>query len=200
MNNKYKINNNKNKKIIIDKIKYKYEEIEENNKKLEEYNKIIEDNKKLLENKDKIIEDKQKEIEDNKKLLKEYKDKINNYILNIKDNNNKIKIIYHNKKNEKEISIFGDNFVKNNKDKCKIFYNNKEYDLITKFNVENINQLEIELNGILNINNMSHMFYNCSNLIYVPNIGLINTKNVTDMSDMFSDCNALKNIPNKFKN
>jgi len=36
MNNIYKINNNKNEKIIINKIKYKYDEIEENNKKLEE--------------------------------------------------------------------------------------------------------------------------------------------------------------------
>ena len=64
-----------------------------------------------------------------------------NNIVNIKDNNNKIKIIYHNKKNEKEIRIFGDKFVENNKDKCKIIYNNKEYDLTTEFNVENINQL-----------------------------------------------------------
>jgi len=64
-----------------------------------------------------------------------------NNIVNIKDNNNKIKIIYHNKYNEKEIRIFEDNFVKNNKDKCKIIYNNKEYDLTTEFNVENINQL-----------------------------------------------------------
>ena len=73
-----------------------------------------------------------------------------NYILNIKDNN-KIKIIYHNKDKEKEIKIFGDKFVENNKDKCKIFYNNKEYDLTAKFNVENINQLEIELYGIFNL-------------------------------------------------
>ena len=64
------------------------------------------------------------------------------------EDNNKIKIIYKNNNNEKEIKIFGEIFVDNNKDKCKIIHNNKEYDLNSKFNVENINQLEIELNGI----------------------------------------------------
>ena len=118
-----------------------------------------------------------------------------NYILNIKDNN-KIKIKYHNKDKEKEIKIFGDNFVKNNKDKCKIFYNNKEYDLTTKFNVENINQLEIELYGILKINNMSYMFAYCPNLISIPNIDLINNKNVTDMRCMFFGCSSLTSLPN----
>ena len=118
-----------------------------------------------------------------------------NYILNIKDNN-KIKIKYHNKDKEKEIKIFGDNFVKNNKDKCKIFYNNKEYDLTTKFNVENINQLEIELYGILKINNMSCMFHGCSSLTSLPNISNWDTKNVTNMSLMFCHCSKLSVKPN----
>ena len=118
-----------------------------------------------------------------------------NYILNIKDNN-KIKIIYHNKDKEKEIKIFGDNFVKNNKNKCKIFYNNKEYDLTTKFNVESIYQLEIELYGILKINNMSCMFSGCSSLTSLPNISNWDTKNVTNMSKMFDGCLKLSAKPN----
>ena len=72
----------------------------------------------------------------------------------VKKNKNSIRIIYDNDKDEKEIKIFGVDFVNNNKDKCKILYNNKEYGLTDKFNVENKNQLEIQLNGILNITNM----------------------------------------------
>ena len=90
------------------------------------------------------------------------------------------------------------NFIKNNKNKFKIFYNNKEYDLITKFNIENMKELEIELNGILNITNMSNMFYKCYNLISLPDIHLINTKDVTNMSCMFYYCSSLTSLPNIF--
>ena len=42
--------------------------------------------------------------------------------------------------------MFGDKFEYNNKNNCKILFNNKISDLTIKFNVENIEQLEIELN------------------------------------------------------
>ena len=80
---------------------------------------------------------------------------INDKEILIKENENKIKIIYTNNKKKNEINIFGEEFVKNNINKCKIIYNNEKYDLQTKFNSQNINQLEIELLGILNISDMS---------------------------------------------
>ena len=36
-------------------------------------------------------------------------------------------IIRYKINNEKEITIFNDNFIKNNRDKCKIIYEEKEY-------------------------------------------------------------------------
>ena len=83
-------------------------------------------------------------------------------------------------------------FVDNNKDKCKIFYKDKEYDLTTEFNAENIKQIEIQLNGILNITNMEEMFYKCSDLISLPDMHLINIKNVTTIEDIFG--NAISDL------
>ena len=94
-------------------------------------------------------------------MLSEKDNYIDKYITNIRDNNNKIRLIYNNKDNRKEIKIFDNIFVENNEDKCKIFYNNEIYDLTSTFNIENINQLEIQLNGILNITNMERILYNC---------------------------------------
>ena len=102
----------------------------------------------------------------------------NEIYLEEKDKNiNEINIIYQNYNSEKEIRIFGDKFLINNQDKCKIFYKNKEYALSTKFKVENINQLEIILKGMLNINNMENIFDRCANLISLPDIHLINCFN-----------------------
>ena len=76
----------------------------------------------------------------------------------------------------------------NNKYKCKIIYNYQEYELNSKFNVDNIKQLEIELNGILNITNMNRMFFNCSSLTSLPDISNWDIKKVTNMSSIFSHC------------
>ncbi len=140
-------------------------------------------------------------MEEKEKIIEEYKDQINheNYEMvqlfeQIKKDKNSIKIKYHNDKNVKAIQIFGVNFVNNIKDKCKIKYNNKEYNLTNKFYVENKNQLEKELNGILNITSMYLMFYYCSNLISLPDIYLINTRNVTNMICMFYKCSSLSSL------
>ena len=127
-------------------------------------------------------------------MLNEKDNKIDKYITNIRDNNNKIRLIYNNIHNRKEIKIFDNIFIENNKDKCKIFYNDEIYDLTNKFNAENIEQLEIQLNGIFNITNMNKIFYGCTNLISLPDIPLINTKNVSDISYMFKDCSSLTSL------
>ena len=118
-----------------------------------------------IKNKNQVIEEKNKLIEDKDKLIKKLHNELDQYRINLRDNNpNSIRIKYKKELYGNQIQIFGDEFVSNNKDKCKIFYNSKEYDLTSKFNVENINHLgilEIQLNGILNITNMSYMFSKC---------------------------------------
>ena len=61
------------------------------------------------------------------------------------------------------------------------------------------NKIEIRLKGIINITNMSYMFYKCSSLSSLPDISKWNTNSVTDMKDMFSNCSKSLNIPSKFQ-
>ena len=112
-----------------------------------------------------------------------------------KNKKNTILIIYKNDNNEKEIRLFGEKFILNNEDNCRILYKNKEYELSSKFNVENINQLEIQLNGFLNIINMEEMFKDCVNLISLPDIHLIDTIKITNMNYMFKGCSSLVSLP-----
>ena len=78
---------------------------------------------------------------------------------------NDILIKYEIKKNDKEINLFGENFVKNNKNICKYIYENKEYELNNIFTLTNDNIkndiLEIKLTGIKNIKDMSNLFDDC---------------------------------------
>ena len=56
-----------------------------------------------------------------------------------KEDTSNINIIY---KYEKNINIFGSEFVKNNKNKCKMIIDNKEYEITEKYNIENYNNNE----------------------------------------------------------
>ena len=112
-----------------------------------------------------------------------------------------IKLIYLPNRNKKEkLRIFGSEFIKNNKNKCKIIFNNSEYELKEMININNFNIndkiIEIKLNGILNINDMSYMFHNCENLISLPDIHLMNTTNVNNMEYLFYYCSSLESLPN----
>ena len=42
---------------------------------------------------------------------------------------------------------------------------------------------------------MSEIFNDCSNLISLPDIHLINSHNITNMSSMFSNCCNLSSLP-----
>ena len=100
---------------------------------------------------------------------------------------------------DKEIQIFGTNFVNNNKNNCKMIIEGNEMELKDKINNITNNILEIKLKGIKNITNMSCMFENCSSLNSLPDISKWNTSNVNNMSDMFDGCSKLSKIP-KFNN
>ena len=112
-------------------------------------------------------------------------------------NINEIKINY--KIKEKEVKLFDNTFVKNNKNNCKIEIEGKEYELKEKhsFSFFSIKPdiLEIKLKGIMNITNMSYMFYQCSSLSSLPDISNWNTSNVTHMNCMFCGCSSLSSLP-----
>ena len=77
-----------------------------------------------------------------------------------------INIIY---KYEKNMNIFGSEFVKNNKNICKMIINNNEYEITDKFSVEIVeiydnNKLKIKLKGIDNVTDMIYIFYECESL------------------------------------
>ena len=80
-----------------------------------------------------------------------------------------------------------------------MIYNEYEYELKDKFSYgwfDTIkDKLEIKLKGILNITNMSYMFYKCSSLSSLPDISKWNTSNVNNMSYMFYECSSLSSIP-----
>ncbi len=71
---------------------------------------------------------------------------------------------------EEVIRILGKYFVKQNKNKCKIIYNNKKYKLkeyfdeIDKNYKYNIEKIKLKLTGINNITNFEKMFYGCYHL------------------------------------
>ena len=74
------------------------------------------------------------------------------------------KIIYNNKDDKEEITIFNEDFVKKNKDKCKIAHkrdNISIYPLKETFNAKGLKKLEILLIEIKNISDKSEMFKDC---------------------------------------
>ena len=99
---------------------------------------------------------------------------------------------------EKEINIFGSNFVKNNINNCKMILDNNEHILSSNYQIKNNNTnklLEIKLKINNKMTDMSYMFNNCSSLSYLNDFSNWNTNTITNMSNMFNYCKTLKNIP-----
>ena len=116
-------------------------------------------------------------------------------------------IIKYLPENAKKIRIFGAKFIANNKNKCKIVFKNQLQDIYETYMITNdLKQYINSQNGILEIKlrinkkekltNMSHMFKDCSSLLFLPNISELNTFHVTDMSYLFYGCTLIENIPN----
>ena len=93
---------------------------------------------------------------------------------------------------EEKIKIFGEIFVDNNKNNCSIIYESKKYELSSYFKIkEKIkfrNELVIKL--VINnpINNLSYMFYKCSNLKSIEKFPIFEENNIINISYMFADC------------
>ena len=105
-------------------------------------------------------------------------------------NKNEIDLIYNIPNDNKDITIFGYEFVKRNKDLCNIIYQDEEYDLTDTFDCKNINsnQLKIKLKGINNVLYLDGMFSGCSQLSHLTDFSNWDTTYVISMSKLFEDC------------
>ena len=103
----------------------------------------------------------------------------------------------------KKFQIMGKDFVKNNKDKCYMIINGQKSEIKEEFVLtdenKNLTELEIKLAGLNKINNISHIFENCKQLISLPNISKIDTNNITNMGSMFKYCSNIKQFPDLSK-
>ena len=102
----------------------------------------------------------------------------------------------------KEINLFGEEFVKNNSDNCSMNINGKEYELCSKFNLDELKNcdkkestLKIKLKGINKVKDMNSIFKGCSSLISVYDIHKWNTENITNMNSIFANCESLTYLP-----
>ena len=108
----------------------------------------------------------------------------------------KINYIFDKNNKNKEINIFGSEFVKKNKDKCKIKYNNKVEELKEKLVLGNYNEnkITLQLLGINKVTDMSDMFYDCSSLESFDEKSKWDTSKITNMSGVFYGCKCLKEV------
>ena len=177
INNYYRIYNNIMKNI------------ENQNRNYEILNNMIEiNNNDVFKNIKSIIEE------------ENIKNKIN-LILDVVDKNeifddDEITLIYKKNKNENLIKIFDSVFVQNNKNICKIKYENKEIELKEFLNIDSNNEkIEISLKGIKKITNANKMFYECKNLISIPDIMKWNLSSLNEKNEMFESCSEFLIIP-----
>ena len=109
-----------------------------------------------------------------------------------------INLKYQINENDKKIKIFGNNFVINNKDKCKLMFEDSQYILMPYFEVnilKNKKVLELKLEIIDEILDLSYMFYECSSLLSIDeNFSKISTK-ITKLNSIFNGCSSLKSLP-----
>ena len=107
----------------------------------------------------------------------------------------------------KKIRLFGAKFVANNKSKCKLLFNNQLLDIYESYIINDdlkkyinskngILEIKLKINKKEKLTNISHMFKDCSTLLFLPNISELNTFHVTDMSYLFYGCTLLGNLPN----
>jgi len=192
------------------------------NEEDEKINKIQNNNNQILIRKFNAII--QKKNINHYKTSKNTKEKEGNNI----DNNDLtiykiyIELIYKIKKKDKEVKLFGINFVKINAEiDCGIYFDNQKIKLQEKFQINEyqLNEFKIiffAINDIISAQYMFHncfsllsfkirkweshlpdlsfMFYGCEKLKILSNISKINTENLTNISYMFSYCISLKTI------
>jgi surface protein len=97
-------------------------------------------------------------------------------------NNDKYLLYYSMEQVEDKIKIFGSIFVKNNRNKCKIIFNNKKYELQEELDINDldIDVFSIIIVGVNNISDFSYMFHECDNLIKIE---ILNDDDIDDILD-----------------
>jgi len=125
-----------------------------------------------------------------------YKNKLKDFI------SEEFNIQYKINDSEKELKVFGKEFVKINHNNCILLINNNPRELSEYLNPRDINYLEKNDNRLFaklimgkKINNISHMFDNCSNLLSLSDISNFDTSKITNMSYMFYNCKSLTSLP-----
>ena len=104
-----------------------------------------------------------------------------------------------------EFRIFGKKFVKRNKYKCKIIYNNKQYELKEYFkeidnNYKDKDIIKLKLIEIVDIIDMSEMFYGCYHLISVSEYSKENSyQKINDSKDILSESNYSSSLSEEDK-
>ena len=106
-------------------------------------------------------------------------------------------LTYKIKKNENKIKIFGTYFVEKNKDSCQIIYNDKRSKLTEFINLKKSEKdnVQIILIDINKIKNLKEMFDDCSSLISIDDISILNTTEIISLKRMFYGCKNLKSLP-----
>ncbi len=96
------------------------------------------------------------------------------------------------------IKIFGKQFIERNKYICKMEINGKELYLNEYYAVDKeLNDfLEIKLNKVNRLTDISYMFEGCRSLLSLSDISDWKSSNVTNMSYMFSGCISLLSLSN----
>ena len=141
------------------------------------------------------ITDKIKKVTESNTITEKFE---NIFDIYSKMNIDEIELIYKTK-GEKEIKLFGSDFVERYQKYCKIIIDGNEHKIKEKHNFglfgKKKDTLEIILKGITNIINMNCMFYNCKSLLSLPNISKWDVSNVTNMGGLFYNCTSLISLP-----
>ena len=99
---------------------------------------------------------------------------------------------------KRKIKLFGKEFVERNKKFCTILYNGQELELTENLIIDEAQRddlLEIKLKGVDKITDMRFMFYDCPDLLAVPDIDFLDTSRVTNMNSLFNKCYSLISLP-----
>ena len=109
-----------------------------------------------------------------------------------KKNSDKIiKIVYQ--KGNYIVKLFGEDFIKNNRNKCKIIYNQKKNKLKTSIeNEENNKKIKIKLQLLEDLSNLDFMLEVCKTLIDFKEISKLKTQKVKSMKRLFYECSSLE--------
>ena len=109
---------------------------------------------------------------------------------------NEINMVYNISKQTK-LKIFGKEFVENNEDTCKMIVNGKEQELKSEIFIKDNtkDKLKVKLTNINRINNMSFLFFGCSDLVSCNDMSKWNTSKIEDMHKIFYGCSTLTSLP-----